>query len=160
MNKSFKKLLIFNIILLLSFTLFSERVVMVFPSDNNVIVLFDDNSWFYHSQISWYDMVDFAHYDQDNELAILEEHSYRISENQLLIKGIAMNTSNQAKGCEIAYTVLGENQELLITQKMMSDHNIEPGHLFEFNLEFNEFEGIPKYVKFEYIKDIFYEGGV
>ena len=160
MKKDFKRILILNLILLLSYTLFSEKVVMVFPNNNRVIVLFDDNSWFYHSQISWYDMVDFAHYNHDNELAILEENSYRISDNQLLIKGVVMNTSNQKKGCEIAYTVLGENQELLITKQVTSDQNIEPGHLFQFSIEFNDFQGVPKYVKFEYITEIFHEGGM
>ena len=109
-------ILFFSLIVL---TTFGEKVVMVFPSDDDVIVLFNDNSWFYHSQISWYDMVDFTHFDVESGFAILEETSYRTGENKIMIQGVAMNTSNTEKRCEIAYTLFGENQEFLTNEKLL-----------------------------------------
>src|SRR6056297_1301800 len=142
-----KRILTVIAILFVTFTVFSEKVVMVFPSDDDVIVLFNDNSWFYHSQISWYDVVDFVHFDVDSEFAILEEHSYRVDDNKIMIKGVAMNTSMVEKRCQIAYSLFGENQEFLSIEKLYSQDVIQPGHLFQYTLKFEHFQGAPKYVK-------------
>ncbi len=143
-------ILFFSLIVL---TTFGEKVVMVFPSDDDVIVLFNDNSWFYHSQISWYDMVDFTHFDEESGFAVLEENSYRVGENQIMIQGVAMNTSKVEKRCEIAYTLFGENQEFLINEKLLSQNDVKPGHLLQYEIIFDDFQGIPKYVKFDYIRN-------
>ncbi|MEA1883204.1 MAG: hypothetical protein U9N62_01615 [Thermotogota bacterium] len=149
-----KRIGMFLLLSLIALTLFSEKVVMVFPNDDNVIVLFDDNSWFYHSQISWYDMVDFTHFDEESGFAVLEENSYRVGENQIMIQGIAMNTSNVEKGCLISYTLFGENQEYLTNEKLLSQNVVKPGRLFQYEIIFNDFQGIPKYVKFDYIRNL------
>lgn len=148
-----QKIVIIFFLVFVSITLFSEKVVMVFPHENDVIVLFDDNSWFYHSQISWYDMVDFVHYDEESKFAVLEENSYRVSDNKIMIQGVVMNTSEVEKRCEIAYTLIGENQELLSKQKLISRDFIKPGYFFHYEIAFDKFQGIPKYVKFDYIQD-------
>ena len=148
-----KKILVLLMLLFVSLIVFSENVVMVFPSDDDVIVLFNDNSWFYHSQISWYDMVDFVHFDADSQFAILEEGSYRVSDHKIMIKGVAMNTSDKEKRCEIAYSLIGENQEYLSIEKLISQEVILPGHLFHYSIEFDDYQGMPKYVKFDYIKN-------
>jgi hypothetical protein len=147
-----KKVGILILLSLISLTLLGEKVVMVFPRDNNVIVLFDDNSWFYHSQISWYEMVDFEHYDEKSGFAVLEENSFRIGDNQIMIQGVAMNTSDVGQRCEIAYTLFGENQEFLTNEKIVSRDEVKPGHLFQYEIAFKDFQGVPKYVKFDYIQ--------
>src|SRR6056297_3506780 len=143
--------LLILIVSLLSLTLFSEKVVMVFPNEDNVIVLFDDNSWFYHSQISWYDMVDFEQYDEESQFAVLEENSYRVDNHKIMIQGVAMNTSDEARRCEISYSLIGENQAFLSNERMVSRMVIKPGHLFDYELIFDDFQGVPKYVKFDSI---------
>lgn len=150
MNKRMSVLLLLSLITLM---LFGEKVVMVFPSDNNVIVLFDDNSWFYHSQITWYDMVDFAHYDEESGFAVLEENSFRVSGNRIKLQGIVMNTSDSEKKCEISYTLFGENQEFLTNEKLLSREVVKPGHLFQYEISFDDFQGVPKYVKFDYVQN-------
>ena len=148
-----QRMFIIFFLVLVSLTVLSEKVIMVFPSENDVIVLFDDNSWFYHSQISWYDMVDFAHYDDESGFAVLEENSYRVRDDRIMIQGVVMNTSDVEKRCEIAYTLIGENQELLSNEKLVSRNPVIPGHLFNFEIVFDDFQGEPKYVKFDYIQN-------
>ncbi|MDN5359274.1 MAG: hypothetical protein PWQ84_337 [Thermotogaceae bacterium] len=148
-----KKCIMVFILLFFAFMMFGEKVVMVFPDDEQVIVLFDDHSWFYHSQITWYDMVDFVHYDEESGFAVLEEESFRVGENQIMIQGVAMNTSNVEKRCEIAYTLFGENQEYLTNEKLLSRADVKPGHLFHYEITFDDFRGVAKYVKFDYIQN-------
>jgi len=148
-----KKGIMVVIFIFLSIFVLGEKVVMVFPDDDQVIVLFDDHSWFYHSQITWYDMVDFIHYDEQSGFAVLEETSFRIGENQIKIQGIAMNTSEVEKRCEIAYTLFGENQEYLANEKLVSRTDVQPGHLFHFEITFDDVQGVAKYVKFDYIQN-------
>ncbi len=126
---------------------------MVFPQEDDTIILFDDHSWYYHSEITWYNSVDFLHYDDDNQFAILEEKSYLSAKNSIIISGIAMNTSMSDKKCEVAYVVLDPDRNLLSSGNARTQQFIAPGNLFPFKIEL-ENKNNAKYISFDYVKEV------
>jgi hypothetical protein len=148
-----KKVICLLAFLLAGFPVFCESVMMVFPQEEDTVVLFDDHSWYYHSEISWYDSVEFVHYDEETQFAILEEKSYLSKEGQIIAKGIAMNTSREAKGCEISYDVLDSDRNLIATGKTWTKEAVDPGNLFPFTIEFENVKNA-KYISFEHIMEV------
>jgi hypothetical protein len=148
-----KKHILQFILIIITLTLFSESVIMVFPQEDDAIILFDDHSWYYHSEISWYDSVDFVHFDEDCQFSILEERSYLSEDGKIVIKGIAMNTSGEPKSCEVSYAILDSEKNIISTGKSRAQEEIEPGNLFPYTIEIANAENA-KYISFDYIMEV------
>lgn len=148
-----KKQLLFFLAVLFVMTLLAESVVMVFPQEDDTIILFDDHSWYYHSEISWYDSIEFLHFDEDSLFAILEEKSYLSKEGNIIIKGIAMNTSMSRKKCEVSYAVLDSDRTIITSGNAQTPEYIDPGNLFPFTMEIENNENA-KYISFNYILEV------
>ncbi len=147
-----RRLLFLIICILIAGPVFSEGIMMVYPHEDRVIVLFDDHSWFYHSEIDWYDMVDFQKYNGENGLALLESDSFRSANGFVVLRGTLMNTTLEEKTLCVEYMLLDNEKALIRTVETCSKEVVEAGHLFSFELEIDIDNGDAKYIVLKALK--------